>query len=117
MADDSPTYRLVCCVPACVVGSGDGQLRFDVVGDDGVDDVAVDPAVGLEVDAHPVGRRGSNRHSLRAGLATAAAEAEAQLHDVMRQTRHKSVEVARRYMRSADLWRNNVTEKVMRPRT
>lgn len=53
-------------------------------------------------------------HSLRAGLATAAAEAEAQLHDVMRQTRHSSVEVARRYMRSADLWRNNVTEKVLR---
>ncbi|GEO40101.1 hypothetical protein SAE02_42490 [Skermanella aerolata] len=51
---------------------------------------------------------------LRAGLATAAAEAEAQIHDVMRQTRHKSVEVARRYMRSSDLWRNNVTEKVMR---
>ena len=56
-------------------------------------------------------------HSVRAGLATTAAEAEAQLHDVMRQTRHKSVEVARRYMRSADLWRNNVTEKVMRHRT
>jgi len=53
-------------------------------------------------------------HSLRAGLATATAEAEAQLHDVMRQTRHASVEVARRYMRSADLWRNNVTEKVLR---
>jgi hypothetical protein len=48
--------------------------------------------------------------------AGAAAEAEAQLHDVMRQTRHKSVEVTRRYMRSADLWRNNVTEKVMRHR-
>jgi len=59
-------------------------------------------------------RRSYSGHSLRAGLATAAAEAEAQLHDVMRQTRHKSVEVARRYMRSADLWRNNVTEKVMR---
>ena len=58
--------------------------------------------------------RSYSGHSLRAGLATAAAEAEAQLHDVMRQTRHKSVEVARRYMRSADLWRNNVTEKVMR---
>jgi hypothetical protein len=62
-------------------------------------------------------QRSYSGHSLRAGLATAAAEAEAQLHDVMRQTRHKSVEVARRYMRSADLWRNNVTEKVMRPRT
>jgi hypothetical protein len=59
-------------------------------------------------------QRSYSGHSLRAGLATAAAEAEAQLHDVMRQTRHKSVEVARRYMRSADLWRNNVTEKVMR---
>jgi integrase len=58
--------------------------------------------------------RSYSGHSLRAGLATAAAEAEAQLHDVMRQTRHKSVEVARRYMRSSDLWRNNVTEKVMR---
>jgi hypothetical protein len=44
------------------------------------------------------------------------AEAEAQIHDVMRQTRHKSVEVARRYMRLSDLWRNGVTEKVMRPR-
>ncbi len=59
-------------------------------------------------------QRSYSGHSLRAGLATAAAEAE--LHDVMRQTRHKSVEVARRYMRSADLWRNNVTEKVMRHR-
>lgn len=55
-------------------------------------------------------------HSLRAGLATAAAVAEAQLHDVMRQTRHKSPEMARRYMRASDLWRNNVTETVLRKR-
>ena len=59
-----PSHRPVCCVPACVVGSGDGQLRFDVVGDDGVDDVTVDLAVRPEVDAHPVSRRGSSRHSL-----------------------------------------------------
>jgi integrase len=55
-------------------------------------------------------------HSLRAGLATAAAEEEAQLHDIMRQTRHKSTEVARRYLRSRDRWRNNVTEKLFRRR-
>src|SRR3954453_22305131 len=60
-------------------------------------------------------RRSYSGHSLRAGLATAAVEAE--LHDVMRQTHHRSVEVARRYMRSSDLWRNNVTEKVMRHRS
>ncbi|MBV1800666.1 tyrosine-type recombinase/integrase [Siccirubricoccus sp. G192] len=53
-------------------------------------------------------------HSLRAGLATAAGEAGAGLADLMRQTRHRSTEVALGYLRPADLWRNNVTEKVFR---
>ena len=39
-----------------------------------------------------------------------------ELDDLMRQTRHKSTEVALGYLRPADLWRNNVTEKVMRNR-
>ena len=51
-------------------------------------------------------------HSLRAGLATAAGDAGASLPDLMRQTRHKSTEVALGYLRPADLWRNNVTEGV-----
>ena len=50
-------------------------------------------------------------HSLRAGLATAA-DAGAGLADLMRQTRHKSTQVALAYLRPADLWRNNVTERV-----
>lgn len=53
-------------------------------------------------------------HSLRAGLATTAAGEEAQLHDIMRQTRHQSADTARRYLRSRDRWRNNVTEKIFR---
>ena len=53
-------------------------------------------------------------HSLRAGLATAAGDAGAGLAELMRQTRHKSTEVALGYLRPADLWRNNVTEKVFR---
>jgi len=53
-------------------------------------------------------------HSLRAGLATAASDAEAELHDIMRQTRHLSTEVARRYMRGRDLWRNNVTMRLFK---
>jgi len=53
-------------------------------------------------------------HSLRAGLATAASDAEAELHDIMRQTRHLSPEVARRYMRGRDLWRNNVTARLFK---
>lgn len=51
-------------------------------------------------------------HSLRAGLATAAANQDAQLHDIMRQTRHKNADVARRYIRDAELWRRNVSELV-----
>src|SRR5687767_11219134 len=64
MNSATATHRLVGDVPACVAGSGERQLRLHVVGDGGVDDLAVDPAVGPEVDAHPIGRRGSNRHSL-----------------------------------------------------
>ncbi len=55
-------------------------------------------------------------HSLRAGLATAAADAGAALPDLMRQTRHKSTQVALAYLRPADLWRNNVTERVFAAR-
>ena len=55
-------------------------------------------------------------HSLRAGLATAAGDQGAGLAELMRQTRHKSTEVALGYLRPADLWRNNVTEGVFRQR-
>ena len=51
-------------------------------------------------------------HSLRAGLATAASVAGAGLAELMRQTRHRSTEVALGYLRPADLWRNNVTERL-----
>ena len=53
-------------------------------------------------------------HSLRAGLATAAGDSGANLADLMRQTRHKSTQVALAYLRPADLWRNNVTQRVFR---
>jgi integrase len=57
-------------------------------------------------------------HSLRAGLATAAGDAGAGLAELMRQTRHRSTEVALGYLRPADLWRNNVTEKLFgRPKS
>ena len=52
-------------------------------------------------------------HSLRAGLATSAAIAGAGLTSIMKQTRHKSVDVAKTYIRDADLWRDNVSALVM----
>ena len=52
----------------------------------------------------------ANRACQRKPSTLATAATEAKLPDGMRQTRRKSVEVARRYMRSTDLWKNNVTE-------
>ncbi len=51
-------------------------------------------------------------HSLRAGLATSAAMADAEERDIMRQTRHRSVAVARRYIRDGSLFRGNAAAAV-----
>ena len=49
-------------------------------------------------------------HSLRASLVAVAGGPNRA--DLMRQTRHKSTQVALAYVRPTDLWRNNVTEGV-----
>jgi integrase len=46
-------------------------------------------------------------HSLRAGLATSAAQAGKSERTIMRQGRWRSVTTARRYIRDADLYRDN----------
>lgn len=51
-------------------------------------------------------------HSLRRGLLTAAGDMQLPLNDVMRQSRHKSVDTALRYMETGDIWRNNITSRV-----
>ena len=46
-------------------------------------------------------------HSLRAGLATAAAKAGKSTHAIMRQTGHKSADMVARYVREASLFSDN----------
>jgi integrase len=46
-------------------------------------------------------------HSLRAGFATSAARAGRQDRDIMRQTGHRSRAVFDRYVRAAEMWRDN----------
>ena len=46
-------------------------------------------------------------HSLRAGLATSAAAAGVEERAIMAQTGHRSVTVARRYIRDGSLFRGN----------
>ncbi|NTU85099.1 MAG: site-specific integrase [Chloroflexales bacterium] len=51
-------------------------------------------------------------HSLRAGLATAAAQAGVSERVIMRQTGHKSLPVLRRYIRDGSLFRENAAAQV-----
>lgn len=46
-------------------------------------------------------------HSLRAGMATQAAKSGKSERAIMRQTRHRSVAMVRRYIRDADMWTDN----------
>jgi integrase len=46
-------------------------------------------------------------HSLRSGLATAAAKAGKTERSIMKQTGHRSVSVVRRYIRDAELFDDN----------
>jgi integrase len=51
-------------------------------------------------------------HSLRAGLATAAARAGVEERDIMRQTGHRSERMVRKYIREGQLFRNNAAGRV-----
>ena len=51
-------------------------------------------------------------HSLRAGLATAAAAAGVEERDIMAQGRWRSAMIARRYIRRGSLFKNNAAAKV-----
>ncbi len=51
-------------------------------------------------------------HSLRAGLVTQAALNDIPEHRIMRQTRHKSSDMVRKYIREANLFRDNVSGRV-----
>ncbi len=51
-------------------------------------------------------------HSLRSGLATAAAAGGAPERAIMRQTGHRSVEMVRRYIRAGSLFQENAAAYV-----
>jgi integrase len=51
-------------------------------------------------------------HSLRAGFATAAANAGVSERSIMAQTGHRSLKMVRRYIRDGSLFRENAAAKV-----
>jgi site-specific recombinase XerD len=51
-------------------------------------------------------------HSLRSGFATSTAEAGAEERNIMTMTGHKSTEMVRRYIKEANLFKNNALNKI-----
>jgi len=56
--------------------------------------------------------RNYSGHSLRSGFATSAAEAGAEERSIMAMTGHKSTEMVRRYIKEANLFKNNALNKI-----
>ena len=56
--------------------------------------------------------RNFSGHSLRSGFATSAAESGAEERSIMAMTGHKSTEMVRRYIKEANLFKNNALNKV-----
>lgn len=83
--------------------------RHGQVGADAISDHAIAKMVKARAGAVGLDPAQYSGHSLRAGLATSAALAGASAIDIARQTGHASLDTVKRYVRVADLWKNNVT--------
>ncbi len=59
-----------------------------------------------------VNSRNYSGHSLRSGFATSAAESGAEERNIMAMTGHKSPEMVRRYIKEANLFKNNALNKI-----
>ena len=51
-------------------------------------------------------------HSLRSGFATVAAESGADERSIMAMTGHKTTQMVRRYIREANIFKNNALNKI-----
>ena len=59
-----------------------------------------------------IDKKNYSGHSLRSGFATSAAESGAEERSIMAMTGHKSTEMVRRYIKEANLFKNNALNKI-----
>jgi len=86
--------------------------KAGTVGSSRLSDKAVSRAVKGAMAAIGANPDDYGGHSLRAGLATSAAQNGVEERHIMRQTGHKSVQMVRRYIRDGELFRDNVSGQV-----
>jgi integrase len=86
--------------------------RHGTIGPGRLTAASVNRAVQRAVARAGYGPRPYSAHSLRAGLATSAAEVGVSERAIMAQTGHRSLSVARSYIRSGSLFRDNAAAQV-----
>ena len=64
------------------------------------------------LDLSGINSKDYSGHSLRSGFATAAAESGAEERNIMAMTGHKSPEMVRRYIKEANMFKNNALNKI-----
>ncbi len=64
------------------------------------------------LDKSGIDSKNYSGHSLRSGFATSAAESGAEERSIMAMTGHKSTEMVRRYIKDANLFKNNALNKI-----
>ena len=64
------------------------------------------------LDLAGINSKNYSGHSLRSGFATTAAESGAEERSIMAMTGHKSTEMVRRYIKEANLFKNNALNKI-----
>jgi len=89
-----------------------GITRHDTMLPDRLSDKGVARVVKRAAAAAGLDPRTYSGHSLRAGLATAAAQAGISERSIMAQTGHKSIPMVRKYIRDGSLWRENAAAGV-----
>jgi site-specific recombinase XerD len=107
-----PVYALRAWLLAGGIASGSlfrAVTRWGHVQPEGMSDQVVALLVKKYAQAAGLDPAVFSGHSLRAGLATSAALAGATERTIMRQTRHKSEAMVRRYIRDGNLFNQNVS--------
>ena len=61
---------------------------------------------------HGIENNNFSGHSLRSGFATVAAESGADERSIMAMTGHKTTQMVRRYIRDANIFKNNALSKI-----
>jgi site-specific recombinase XerD len=116
---DSPQYCPVLSLKKWIeksnINSGPLFRRF-TKGSKLTDNRLTDQTVALLIKKYlnlaGIDNKNYSGHSLRSGFATTAAESGAEERSIMAMTGHKSTEMVRRYIKEANLFKNNALNKI-----